>query len=145
MSFAHIPHLKTANIYLAVNDAKLVYYFNEVRKIIPPAGQKVVVHCLQTYKNTRLAKTPDDLDVATENELRDCYLTFVDGNDQVIEELPIQNLLAEEYNGVRFEIRYNNVDFTRSFITFSRVTNLVAAPAVRVVVITAFYTFEPIS
>lgn len=145
MSFAHIPHLQTANIYIPVNKAKLEYYFQEVRKIMAPAGQRVVVHCLQTYKDTRVARTPDNLAVATEAELRDCYLTFVDGNDQVLQELPIQNLLAEEYNGVRYEVRYDNVDFTRSYIAFSRDTNLVAAPATRIVVISVWYTFENIA
>lgn len=141
MSFAHIPNLESQNIYIPLVVGQTRYDINEVRKIMPDRNEQIRVVGLETFIETQLAVTPDGLAVATENQVKDCYLTLVNGQTEVISQMPLQDLRAANYNGNRFECNYSNVDFTRSYVEFGRDTNITA----KVIVITVFFERVPLS
>ncbi len=145
MSFQNIKNLKAVDIILQVDNSKTKFEVNEVRKLNPSSKKnKIVVRCLQTYINTRLAVTAIGKAVASEAAVRDCYLVIVDGDEQVLDTIALQNLLPLDYNGERFFVNYDNVDWSRSYIQFGRTTNLPVLASATNIVITVFFTEEPI-
>jgi len=143
MSFAHISNLLQTNILLPVNDNQVKWDIAEVRRLLPQPGKKIIVRALQTYFNTEIPQDINGNDTLNENALRTGFLVLSNSQEQVLSELPLQNLVASQYNGRRFEVTYDNVDWSRSYIQFGVIGNLPAAGAEETVLITVYYEMIP--
>jgi hypothetical protein len=141
--FSNIPNVQAITVYVSANNSKLKWPIYEVRKITG-AGINAVVRALETTNNTRLAVSDDNIAIQTEAMMQDAYLTLVNGNEEVISSVPLAVLNPSYYNGNIFMCTYNDIDWSRSFIQFSRTTNLPAPGAERVVPIIVYYTADNI-
>jgi hypothetical protein len=107
------------------------YPFSEVQNI---SGRKILGVEAHLLSNVSLSPNGEALCNATAQKY--AYLTLSSGGKEIIKDMPVNSLVATNRNGLIFEMEGSIITLPKSYIQFSKATDIVSG---EVVLLTFYY------